>query len=104
MAITQRQLFLSHLAQTTDFPMSLEIVRAEGSYMYDTEGKSYLDLISGISVSNIGHRHPKVVQAIKDQVDKYMHLMVYGEYIQTPQVKLATKITEQLNSKLKQIS
>lgn len=100
MALTQRQLFLSHLAQTTDFPMSLEIVKAEGSFMYDTEGKSYLDLISGISVSNIGHRHPKVVQAIKDQVDKYMHLMVYGEYIQTPQVQLATKITEQLHSKL----
>lgn len=100
MAITQRQLFLSHLAQTTDFPMSLEIVRAEGSYMYDADGKKYLDLISGISVSNIGHRHPRVVQAIKDQVDQYMHLMVYGEYIQSPQVRLAKKITEQLDKNL----
>lgn len=103
MSITQRQLFLNHLAQTTDFPMSLEIVRAEGSYMYDPDGKAYLDLISGISVSNIGHRHPRVVQAIKDQVDQYMHLMVYGEYIQSPQVKLAEKITAQLHPKLNMV-
>ena len=80
--------------------MSLEIVRAEGSYMYDPDGHAYLDLISGISVSNIGHRHPRVVQAIKDQVDQYMHLMVYGEYIQSPQVKLAEKITGELDKKL----
>lgn len=100
MAITQRQLFLEHMAQTTDFPMSLEIVRAEGSYMFDPDGKSYLDLISGISVSSIGHRHPKVVQAIKNQVDQYMHLMVYGEYIQTPQVALATKLAELLGEGL----
>ncbi|WP_417599713.1 aspartate aminotransferase family protein [Owenweeksia hongkongensis] len=100
MAITQRQLFLDHLAQTTDFPMSLEIVRAEGSYMYDPDGKSYLDLISGISVSSIGHRHPKVVEAIKNQVDQYMHLMVYGEYIQTPQVALAQKLAELLGEGL----
>ena len=100
MAITQRQLFLDHLAQTTDFPMSLEIVSAEGSYMYDPDGKSYLDLISGISVSSIGHRHPKVVKANKNQVDKYMHLMVYGEYIQTPQVALAQKLAELLGEGL----
>lgn len=80
--------------------MSLEIVRAEGSYMYDPEGKSYLDLISGISVSSVGHRHPKVVEAIKNQVDKYMHLMVYGEYIQTPQVALAQKLAELLGEGL----
>lgn len=83
--------------------MSLEIVKAEGSYMYDPEGKKYLDLISGISVSNIGHRHPRVVQAIKDQVDQYMHLMVYGEYIQSPQVKLAKKITDQLDKTLNSV-
>ena len=94
MSVTQRQLFLSHIAQTTDFPLSLEIERAEGLYMYDTSGKQYLDLISGISVSNIGHRHPKVVEAIKAQTDKYLHLMVYGEYIQAPQVQLARKLTE----------
>ncbi len=96
MALTQRQLFLSHLAQTTDFPLSLEIVKAEGSWLFDKKGKRYLDLISGISVSNVGHRHPKVVEAIKNQIDQYMHLMVYGEYIQAPQVKLAQKLTEVL--------
>lgn len=96
MALTQRQLFLNHLAQTTDFPMSLEIVKAEGSYLFDPDGKKYLDLISGISVSSIGHRHPKVVEAIKHQTDQYLHLMVYGEYIQSPQVQLAQKLAEVL--------
>jgi 4-aminobutyrate aminotransferase-like enzyme len=75
--ITQRELFLKNVAQTSDFPLALEIERAEGVYLYDKEGKSYMDLISGIGVSNVGHRHPKVVEAIKDQVDKYMHLMVW---------------------------
>ncbi len=87
--LTQRQLFLQHQAQTTDFPLSLEIEKAEGVYLFDVDGKKYIDLISGISVSNVGHRHPKVVAAIHNQLDKYMHLMVYGEYIQAPQVKLA---------------
>ncbi|MDZ7847555.1 MAG: aspartate aminotransferase family protein [Owenweeksia sp.] len=103
MAITQRELFKTHLAQTTDFPMSLEVIKAEGSYMYDPEGKKYLDLISGISVSNIGHRHPKVVAAIKKQVDQYMHLMVYGEYIQSPQVQLAKKLSEKLGHGLNSV-
>lgn len=89
---SQRQLFLKHLAQTSDFPLGLEIERAEGIYLYDTQGKRYADLISGIGVSNVGHRHPKVVAAIHAQVDKYMHLMVYGEYVQSPQVRLATKL------------
>ncbi len=92
--ITQRALFLKNVAQTSDFPLALAIEKAEGMYMYDTEGKVYMDLISGIGVSNIGHRHPKVVEAVKAQVDKYMHLMVYGEYIQTPQVALATALAE----------
>ncbi|MEP7264437.1 MAG: aspartate aminotransferase family protein [Bacteroidota bacterium] len=87
--ISQRQLFLQHLAQTSPAPMMLEIVSAEGCYLTDVNGKKYLDFISGISVSNIGHRHPDVVAAVKEQVDLYMHLMVYGEYIQSPQVKLA---------------
>jgi acetylornithine/succinyldiaminopimelate/putrescine aminotransferase len=91
---TQRQLFLKHLAQTSDFPLGLEIERAEGIYMYDVQGKRYADLISGIGVSNVGHRHPRVVAAIHEQVDKYMHLMVYGEYIQSPQVQLAKRIAE----------
>ena len=94
MSLTQRQLFLNHLAQTTDFPIGIEVERAEGSLIFDTDGKSYIDLISGISVSSIGHRHPEVVKAIKDQVDKYLHLMVYGEYIQSPQVKLAEKLAQ----------
>lgn len=100
MHLSQKQLFLKHLAQTTDFPLSIEIEKAEGLYMYTPEGKKYLDLISGISVSNIGHRHPKVVEAIKNQLDKYLHLMVYGEYVQSPQVQLATLLAEQLGDTL----
>jgi len=78
----------------------LEIVKAHGIYMYDKENKPYIDLISGVSVSNIGHTHPKVVEAIKGQSEKYMHLMVYGEYIQAPQVEYAQKITSQLPENL----
>ncbi len=103
MSITQKQLFLKHLAQTTDFPMNLEIDRAEGVFMYAPDGKQYLDLISGISVSNIGHRNPKVVEAIKNQVDKYMHLMVYGEYVQSPQVRLGEALCAQLHEKLNSV-
>jgi acetylornithine/succinyldiaminopimelate/putrescine aminotransferase len=98
--LTDRQLFLNNLAQTSDAPLALEIVRAEGVYLFDISGKKYMDLISGISVSNTGHRHPKVVQAIKDQADNYLHLMVYGEYIQSPQVKLAGALAELLPEKL----
>jgi acetylornithine/succinyldiaminopimelate/putrescine aminotransferase len=93
---TQRQLFLSHVAQTSETPLALEIEKAEGVYLYDSCGKRYMDLISGISVSNVGHRHPKVIEAIKRQLDKYMHLMVYGEYVQSPQVQLATRLSELL--------
>src|ERR1700761_5432228 len=89
---TLRQLFLANNAQTTDFPLLLEFERAEGIYMYDSAGKSYIDLISGIGVSNLGHSHPKVIDAVKQQVDKYMHLMVYGEYVQTPQVRFAERL------------
>ena len=88
--ITQRQLFFNHVAQTSDMPLALEIEKAEGLYLTDVYGNRYMDLISGISVSNVGHRHPKVLSSIKNQLDKYMHLMVYGEYIQSPQVQLAT--------------
>jgi acetylornithine/succinyldiaminopimelate/putrescine aminotransferase len=94
MQISQRQLFLQHVAQTSPAPLLLEIERAEGNYLYDIQGKKYLDLISGISVSNIGHRHPSVLAAIHAQLDKYMHLMVYGEYVQSPQVKLASRLSE----------
>lgn len=98
--LTNRQLFLNFQAQTSDEPLMLEIEKAEGIYMYGPGGKSYIDLISGVSVSNIGHRHPKVVEAIKDQVDQYLHLMVYGEYIQSPQVKLAEAIVNLLPESL----
>ena len=87
--LTNRQLFQINLGQTSSTPLMLEIVRAEGVFMYGPDGEKYLDLISGVSVSNTGHRHPKVVEAVKSQVDNYMHLMVYGEMIQSPQVKYA---------------
>jgi 4-aminobutyrate aminotransferase-like enzyme len=90
--MTQRQLFLNHIAQTTSSPLMLEIVRAQGVFMFDNEGKQYIDMISGISVSNVGHCHPKVVEAIQKQSETFMHLMVYGEYIYSPQVLLAQEL------------
>ncbi len=100
--LSPRQLFLLNTAQTSPFPRLLEIDKAEGMYLYEHSGKSYMDLVSGFAVSNIGHRHPRVVQAIKDQADKYLHLTVYGEYVQSPQVKFAEKLSsilpESLNS------
>ncbi|MES2268183.1 MAG: aspartate aminotransferase family protein [Bacteroidota bacterium] len=101
--LTLRQLFLNNNAQTTHFPLLLEFERAEGVYMYDSRGKAHTDLISGIGVSNLGHSNPKVVQAIKDQVDKYMHLMVYGEYVQTPQVRFAEKLVSILPKTLNSV-
>jgi acetylornithine/succinyldiaminopimelate/putrescine aminotransferase len=101
--ITNRQLFLQHVATTSDFPIALEIERAEGIYMYSPDGKPYLDLVSGVSVSNLGHGHPRVRQAIKDQVDKYMHLMVYGEFIETPQVQLAKLLSDNLPESLNSV-
>ena len=98
--ISQRQLFLNYVGQTSDFPLKLEIERAEGIYMYDKSGKPYIDLIAGVSVSNIGHLHPKVVKAVQEQAEKYMHLMVYGEYVQSPQVEFATKLSKLLPQNL----
>src|SRR5690606_27974324 len=90
--MNNRQLFLSHVAQTTDFPLLIEIEKAEGIYMYGPDGEKYIDLISGIGVSNIGHRHPEVLTAIQEQLDKCMHLMVYGEFAQTAQARLAKAV------------
>ncbi|MFZ2905085.1 MAG: aspartate aminotransferase family protein [Cyclobacteriaceae bacterium] len=90
------EVFLQHLAQTNNHPFLISIERAEGIYLYSPEGKRYTDLISGISVSNIGHRHPKVIRAIKDQLDKHMHVMVFGEYIQSASNLLAKKLAELL--------
>ena len=89
---SKRSLFLRHLGQTSSAPMLLEIDKAEGIYLFGPGGKQYIDLISGVSVSNTGHRHPKVVEAVKQQVDNYMHLMVYGEIIQGPQVQYAARL------------
>ena len=98
-----RRLFLRHVAQTSPSPLGLEIASAEGVYLYDTAGKLYLDLIGGISVCNVGHRHPRVVEAIKQQADRYLHLLVYGELIQSPQVQYATLLAENLPSSLNSI-
>jgi acetylornithine/succinyldiaminopimelate/putrescine aminotransferase len=94
--LSHRQLFLQNQAQTSDFPLLIEVERAEGVYMYGPQGQRYLDLISGIGVSNVGHRHPRVLAAIQDQLDKYLHLMVYGEFVQAPQVLLTTQLRETL--------
>ena len=94
--MTNRQLFLQHVAQTSPFPIGLEIAKASGIHMWDINGKSYIDLISGFSVCNIGHSNAAVIQAVKDQVDKYMHLIVYGEFIEAPQVAYAKLLTDHL--------
>ena len=98
--MSQREQFLRNLAQTNDFPLMLQIERAEACYQFDTDGKQYIDLISGISVANLGHNHPAIVKAIKDQVDKHLHVMVYGEFIQSPQVDYAEFLASNLPSHL----
>ena len=98
--INLRTLFLQHVAQTSDAPMGIEVERADGIYIYSTDGKRYVDLIAGVSVSNVGHCHPKVVEAVSAQVAKYMHVMVYGEYIESPQVLFAKRLTELLPENL----
>jgi acetylornithine/N-succinyldiaminopimelate aminotransferase len=94
--MNQRELFLRHVAQTSGSPLALEIVKAEGMNLYDVSGKIYLDLIGGISVANVGHRHPEVVNAIREQTDAYLHVMVYGEFIESPQVQFAKYLAEHL--------
>ncbi|MEZ5040912.1 MAG: aminotransferase class III-fold pyridoxal phosphate-dependent enzyme [Saprospiraceae bacterium] len=97
---SQRQLFLRHLAPTSPSPLLLEIERGVGVHLIDKEGKVFLDLIAGIGVSSLGHCHPKVVEAIKIQTDRYLHTMVYGEYVLSPQVQLATLMAQQLPEQL----
>lgn len=101
--MNNRQLFLNHLAQTSPAPLALEIVRSEGVYLYDTDDKKYLDVIAGISVSVLGHRHPAVVNAIKNQVDLYMHTLVYGEFVLSPQIKLVSLLTSLLPENLSSV-
>ncbi len=98
-----RQLFFQHIAQTSNIPIGLEIVKAEGIYQFDVNGKKYIDLISGFNVANIGHSHPKVVEAVQKQVAQYMHLIVYGEFIEAPQVAYAKLITDNLPSNLNSV-
>ncbi|MCC7502910.1 MAG: aspartate aminotransferase family protein [Flavobacteriales bacterium] len=88
--------FKDHLAQTSPHPLALDIVKAEGCLLHDRSGKTYLDLVAGLAVNNVGHRHPKVVQAIKDQCDRYLHVIPYGEFVQEPQVRFAEALTAQL--------
>jgi acetylornithine/succinyldiaminopimelate/putrescine aminotransferase len=97
---SHRKLFLEHCAQTSPAPAGLEIMKAKGIYLTDIRGKKYIDLISGISVSALGHRHPEVVRAVRKQAGHYMHLMVYGEFIQHPQVKAAKELADSLSGEL----
>lgn len=101
--MNQRSLFLQHVGQTSTAPLALSFVRAEGCIMWDEAGRPFIDLISGISVCNVGHRHPRVVQAIRDQTDKYLHLLVYGELVETPQVAFATRLAGLLPAPLDMI-
>lgn len=98
-----RQLFLQHVAQTSAAPLALEIVKAKGCMLTDAAGKEYIDLIGGISVANTGHRHPKVIEAIKNQLDAYLHVMVYGEFVQSPQVQYAQLLITHLHPSLNSV-
>jgi len=98
--MTERQLFLQHIAQTSPSPLGLEINKAEGCILWDKTGKAYIDLIAGISVCNIGHCHPAVVKAVQEQAAQYLHIMVYGEFIESPQVQYAQLLTQHLPSTL----
>jgi acetylornithine/succinyldiaminopimelate/putrescine aminotransferase len=101
--MNQRQLFLNHVGQTSEAPLCLNIVKAEGSILWDADGKEYIDLIAGISVCNIGHRHPAVIEAIKKQLNDYLHIMVYGEFVENPQVAYAKMLSDHLPAGLNSI-
>ncbi|HLF46332.1 MAG TPA: aspartate aminotransferase family protein [Chitinophagaceae bacterium] len=101
--MTERELFLKHIAQTSPSPLAFEIAKAEGSILYDVNGKEYIDLIGGICVANVGHRHPKVIDAINKQLDAYLHVMVYGEFIESPQVQYAKLLTDHLPETLNSV-
>jgi acetylornithine aminotransferase len=92
--------FFKYQAQTTTHPLAVEVAYAKGSYIYDTNGKAYLDFVAGVSACSLGHVHPKVVDAVKSQLDKYLHVMVYGEYIQKPAVELAKLLASHLPAPL----
>lgn len=98
--MNKRNLFLKHVAQTSALPLMLDVDKAEGMFIYDQSGKKYLDLNSGISVSSLGHRHPAVIDAVKNQCDRFLHTMVYGEHLQSPQVIYAKTLVADLNNGL----
>ncbi|MEO5945398.1 MAG: aspartate aminotransferase family protein [Chitinophagaceae bacterium] len=101
--MNQRELFLRHIAQTSAAPLALEIVKADCCTLYDVNGKEYIDLIGGISVANVGHRHPKVIEAIQKQLDAYLHIMVYGEFVEAPQVQYAKLLVDNLPASLNSV-
>ena len=98
-----RKQFLSHIGQTSPSPMLIEVERAEGVFFYTPEGKRYFDLVAGVSVSNVGHANPQVVRAVQEQAARYMHVMVYGELVETPQVQYATRLAELLPGNLSSV-
>jgi len=98
-----KKAFFAYQAQTSPHPLALEVSHAKGSYIYDTKGKQYLDFVAGVSACTLGHQPPKVVEAIKNQVDKYLHVMVYGEYIQESAVKLSKLLAESLPKSLEKV-
>ncbi len=102
-SMNNRQLFFQHLAQTSDKPIGIEVASAEGIYIKDVNGKNFIDMIAGFSVCNIGHSHPDVIKAIQEQVEKYMHVIVYGEFIQAPQVQYAKALTSLLPENLQSV-
>ena len=97
-----KQDFFKYQAQTSPHPLAMEISHAQGSYIYDSNNKKYLDFVAGVSACTLGHRHPKVVNAIKEQLDKYLHVMVYGEYVQKPAVELTKLLANLLPKPLEQ--
>jgi acetylornithine/succinyldiaminopimelate/putrescine aminotransferase len=100
---SNRQLFQKYLGLCSDQPMSFEASRADGVYIYDDEDKAFIDLVSGVSVSNLGHQNPEIISAVKEQVEKHMHLMVYGEFIQNVQIQLAQLLVNQLDDSLNSV-
>jgi acetylornithine/succinyldiaminopimelate/putrescine aminotransferase len=101
--INNRQFFFQHLAQTSDKPIGIEVAAANGIYIHDITGKKFIDMIAGFSVCNIGHSHPQVIKAIQAQVEKYMHVIVYGEFVQAPQVQYAKALSQFLPENLETV-
>lgn len=98
--MNQRQLFLQHVGQTSEAPLALNMVKALGSKLWDVDGNEYVDWIAGVSVCNVGHCHPKVVKAVQEQCEQYMHIMIYGELVENPQVAYAHYLSKHLPSSL----